>query len=257
MAKHGSGLFDLANEVALVTGGNGGIGRGIALGLAEAGAAVVIAARDAKKTDGVVGEIEALGARALGVRCDVTLQEDVAGAVAAAREAFGRLTILVNNAGIAGGGPPEQIEDAVWAQVIDTNLTAAFRCARAAHPHFVEAGHGKVINIGSEYSLFGSAMVLPYSASKGGLIQLTKSLAVAWAAQNIQVNAIVPGWIRTDMTAGVQRMEDFYRQIVQRTPAGRFGDPEELAGAGVFLASRASDFVTGVVLPVDGGYAAA
>ena len=136
--------------------------------------------------------------------------------------------------------------------MIDTNLTAAFRCARAVHPNFVEAGHGKIINIGSEYSLFGSATVLPYSASKGGIIQLTKSLAVAWAPRNIQVNAIIPGWIRTDMTAGVQRMEDFYRQIVQRTPAGRFGDPEELAGAGVFLASRASDFVTGVVLPVDG-----
>ena len=248
--------FDLSGRVALVTGGNGGIGRGIALSLAEAGADVVVAARNPQKTAAVVREIEERGRRAVGVSCDVTREDDVAAAVAAARDRLGGLAILVNNAGIAGGGPPAEISDEVWDGVVDTNLKGAFRCVRAAYPLLKASGHGKVINIGSEYSLFGSAMVLPYSASKGGVIQLTKSLAVAWAPDNIQVNAIIPGWIKTDMTAGVQRMKPFYDAILQRTPAGRFGDPEECGGPAVFLASSASDFVTGIVLPVDGGYAA-
>lgn len=247
--------FDLDGRVALVTGGNGGIGRGIALGLAEAGADVVIAARDEAKTAGVVAEIEALGRRALGVRCDVNDRADVDAAVAAANEAFGGLAILVNNAGVAGGGLPEEIPEEVWDRVVDTNLKASFVFAQAAHPLLKASGHGKVINIGSEYSLFGSPRVLPYSASKGGVIQLTKSLAVAWAGDHIQVNAIIPGWITTDMTAGVISTPELHDPIISRTPAGRFGEPEECAGAAVFLASQASDFVTGVSIPVDGGYA--
>src|SRR5205085_3021732 len=139
--------------------------------------------------------------------------------------------------------------------VLDTNLTAGFRFAQAAHPAMLAAGGGKVINIGSEFSLFGSRDVVSYSASKGGVIQLTKSLAVAWARHNIQVNAIIPGWITTDMTNPIEG--ERRAEIVRRTPARRFGEPEELAGAAVFLASRASDFVTGQSLAVDGGYSIA
>lgn len=249
--------FDLTDRIALVTGGNGGIGRGIALGLARAGADVVVAARDEGKTTAVVSEIAALGRRCLGVRCDVRDRDDIARAVEAALAEFGTLSILVNNAGIARGGPPESIAQEAWDAVIDTNLTASFLCAQAVYPAMVAAGGGKIINIGSEYSLFGSAAVVPYSASKGGVIQLTKSLAVAWAKDNIQVNVIIPGWITTDMTRPVIDNQDRYDDIIRRTPARRFGEPEELAGAAVFLASSASDFVTGQSLAVDGGYAIA
>jgi 2-deoxy-D-gluconate 3-dehydrogenase len=242
--------------VALVTGGNRGIGRGIALALAEAGADLVIAARDEARATEVAREIAALGRRAAAVRCDVTVDADIASAIEAAR-GLGGLDILVNNAGVASGGPPAEIDEATWDLVVDTNLKASFRVAQAAYPLFIEGGRGKLINIGSEYSLFGSAGALPYSASKGGVIQLTKSLAVAWARDHIEVNAIIPGWIRTDMTAGVQTNERMFQRIIERTPARRFGEPEEVGGAAVFLASSASDFVTGVAIPVDGGYAAA
>ena len=252
-----SSAFDLGGRVAIVTGGNGGIGRGIAVGLAEAGADVVIAARDEAKTAAVVEEIRALGHSAAGVRCDVTQRDEIEATVAFAREQFGGLSIVVNNAGVSGGGPPAEIEEAVWDRVLDTNLKAGFQFAQAAYPLLKESGRGKLINIGSEYSLFGSANVVPYAASKGGVIQLTKSLAVAWARDNIQVNAIIPGWITTDMTAPVKDNETFYNQILKRTPARRFGEPEECAGTAVFLASAASDFVTGVSIPVDGGYAIA
>jgi 2-dehydro-3-deoxy-D-gluconate 5-dehydrogenase len=248
--------FDLDGKVALVTGGNRGIGRAIALGLASAGARVVVAARDETRTAETVQAIKDAGGHAVGVACDVTSRASIDAAVDAAEQAFGGLSILVNNAGIAGGGPPADIPEEVWDRVVDTNLKGSFQMAQAAH-RLLRRGGGKVINLASEYSLFGSALVLPYSASKGGVVQLTKSLAIAWAPDRIQVNALVPGWIRTDMTAAVERVESFHRSIVQRTPAGRFGEPEELAGAAVFLASRASDFITGVVLPVDGGYAAA
>jgi len=250
--------FDLTGSVALVTGGNGGIGRGIALGLASAGADIVIAARNEEKTAKVVEEITSLGRRCLGLRCDVTRRADVTSAVAATLERFARLTALVNNAGIAAGGPPQSISEETWDRVVDTNLKAAFVFSQAVYPALTANGGGKIINIGSEYAIFGSAAVLPYSASKGGVIQLTKSLAVAWAGDNIQVNAIVPGWITTDMTTpGINRSPALYDRIVERTPAHRFGRPEEVAGAAVFFASRASDFVTGQALAVDGGYAVA
>ena len=247
--------FDLSGKVALVTGGNRGIGHAIALGLAGAGARVVVAARDEAKSAATVQAIKSAGGESIAVRCDVTDRASIDAAVAAAERTYGGLSILVNNAGISGGGPPAEIREDVWDQVVDTNLKGSFQMAQAAH-RLLRRDGGKVINLASEYSLFGSAFVLPYSASKGGVVQLTKSLAIAWAPDRIQVNALIPGWIRTDMTAGVQRIEPFHRSIVQRTPAGRFGEPEELAGAAVFLASRASDFVTGIVLPVDGGYAA-
>jgi 2-deoxy-D-gluconate 3-dehydrogenase len=246
--------FDLTGAVAIVTGGNGGIGRGIALGLASAGADIVIAARNTEKTAGVLQEVEAIGRRGLGLECDVLRRQDIESAVAETLSQFGRICILVNNAGVAGGGRPESLEEETWDRIVDTNLKAGFLFAQACHPAMVANGWGKIINIGSEYSLFGSAQVLPYSASKGGVIQMTKSLAVAWARDNIQVNCIIPGWITTDMTAGLKRNDEAYRRIVERTPARRFGEPEECAGAAVFLASRASDFVTGQSIAVDGGY---
>ena len=159
----------------------------------------------------------------------------------------------MNNAGISIISVAEDISEEAWDSVLNTNLRSVLWCSQQAFPLFRKAGGGKIINIASEYSIFGSAYTLSYSASKGGVIQMTKSLAIAWAKQNIQVNAIIPGCIKTDMTAIVQQ-GDFYDHLISRTPAGRFGEPEELAGAAVFLSSAASDFVTGASLVVDGGF---
>lgn len=246
--------FDLTGKVAIVTGGNGGIGRGIAIGLARAGADIIIAARNEEKTAETVGEINNLGSRCLGVRCDVTSGNDISTTVETVIQEFGKLNILANCAGISGGGSPQSIPEEVWDNVLTTNLKATFMFCQAVYPALINAGGGKIINIGSEYSIFGSAIVLPYSASKGGVIQLTKSLATAWASDNIQVNAIIPGWIRTDMTAGIIGYKPWYDSIVERTPAGRFGEPSDVAGAAIFLSSPASDFITGQSIIVDGGY---
>ena len=182
---------------------------------------------------------------------------DIQKTIEATLREFGQLSVLVNNAGVSGRGTPQSMEEEVWDRVVNTNLKATFHFCQAAYPALIETGGGKVINIGSMYSIFGSAVVPNYAASKGAVIQLTKSLAVAWASVNIQVNAIVPGWIRTDMTASVIENEPFYQMIIQRTPSGRFGEPQELAGAALFLASSASDFVTGQNIVVDGGYSIA
>jgi len=249
--------FDLEGKVAIVTGGNGGIGRGIAIGLADAGASIVIAARNEEKTSRVVDEIRGVGRRCMGISCDVQNRKDIQTVVEATLKEFSAVNILVNNAGISRGGLPQTMPEETWDDVVDTNLKTVFLFSQAVHPALVAAGGGKIINIGSEYSIFGSAFTVSYAASKGGVIQLTKSLAVAWAGDNIQVNAIIPGWVRTDMTAPVFSNEPFYKAIVQRTPAGRFAEPEEMAGAAVFLASAASDFITGQSIPVDGGYSIA
>lgn len=249
--------FDLSGKVAIVTGGNGGIGRGIALALARAGADIVIAARNPEKNASAASEVERFGHRCVALECDVDECDQIDRTVEQTRREFGGVDILVNNAGIARGGPPEALDDETWLEVIQTNLTSVFQFSRAVHPEFKARGAGKIINIGSEYAIFGSALVVPYSASKGGVVQLTKSLAVAWARDNIQVNCIIPGWITTDMTAGIKDVPAFSQQIIDRTPAGRFGEPEECGGAAVFLASAAANFVTGVSLPVDGGYAIA
>jgi 2-dehydro-3-deoxy-D-gluconate 5-dehydrogenase len=246
--------FSLAGKVALVTGGNGGIGRALALGLAEAGADVVIAGRNPDKTARVVDELRALGRRAAGVGCDVQRTDELERALAVASTQFGGLDILVNNAGVSGANQPEHTSEDEWDRVVDTNPKAVFLGCKHAHPLLKARGGGKIINIGSEYGLFGSSRAVAYSASKGGVTQLTKSLAIAWARDHIQVNAIIPGWIRTDMTASVEANEAFARLIQERTPERRFGEPHELAGAGVFLASEASNFVTGQSIYVDGGY---
>lgn len=250
--------FDLSGKTAIVTGGNGGIGRGMVLALADAGANVCIAGRNEEKNESVRTEVEVMGASVIAVRCDVDDSDSIASTIQASVDAFGGVDILVNNAGIAALNAPEAMSDDEWISVVDTNLNSVFRFCRAAHPELKRAGGGKIINIGSMYSIFGSPFAAGYAASKGGVVQLTKSLAVAWAPDNIQVNAILPGWIKTDMTAPIETdMADLHAAIVARTPAGRFGEPEELGGTAVFLAAGASDFVTGQSIPVCGGYSIA
>jgi len=251
-------MFNLEGKVALVTGGNGGIGLGMAEGLAQAGARVVIAARDAQKSAAAVDALKALGSDAFALAADVTDEAAVTALFAQLAERCGRLDILVNNAGINVRKPPDQLSLAEWHQVMDTNLTSAFLCCRAAYPQLKAAGGGKIINIGSMMSIFGASFAPVYSASKGGIVQLTKSMAVAWAVDNIQVNAVLPGWIQTALTDDARtQVPGLHERVIARTAAGRWGQPKDLAGIAVFLASAASDFLTGTAIPVDGGYSIA
>jgi 2-dehydro-3-deoxy-D-gluconate 5-dehydrogenase len=244
--------FDLTAKVAIVTGGNGGIGFGIARGLANAGAAIVVAARDSEKNARAVAALQQTGVEVLSVSTDVRDETSVQAMVSAAAQAFGRVDILVNNAGINIRKAPQDYTLNEWQQVLNTNLTGVFLCSRAVYPFMAKAGGGKIINIGSMTSIFGSNVSPAYAATKGGVVQFTKSLAIFWAKDNIQVNAILPGWIHTDLTASAS--SERYQFIRSRIPHGRWGEPDELAGAAVFLASRASEYVTGIALPVDGGY---
>ena len=247
-------LFDLTDKVAIVTGGNGGIGRAIALALAQHGADIVVAARNEQKTATVVAEVEALGRRGIGVRCDVLRHDDISATVDTAVRELGSVNILVNNAGVGHGGQPTQsVALDTWQRVIDINLTSVFVFCQAVYPALVKAGGGKIINVGSGFSLLAGAGNAPYSASKAGVWNLTRTMALDWAADNIQVNLIAPGWIRTEMTAGVLEDKERAAHIVAETPAGRFGVPEDLAGTGVFLASAASDFITGTYIRPSGG----
>ncbi|MBV9858558.1 MAG: glucose 1-dehydrogenase [Alphaproteobacteria bacterium] len=247
--------FDLSGRVAVVTGGNGGIGLGMARGLAEAGAAIVVAARNREKSEGAVAALAESGAQSAFVELDVADEESCRDMVRQTVERFGRLDILVNNAGMSIRKPPETYAAAEWRQVLDTNLTGAFLCAQAAHPVMKRGGRGKIINIGSMMSIFGAGYAAPYSASKGAIVQMTKSLAISWAPDNIQVNAVLPGWIDTELTINARRqVEGLHERVLRRTPAGRWGDPRDLAGIAVFLAAPASDFVTGAAIPVDGGF---
>ena len=247
-------MFDLTGKVAIVTGGNGGIGRAIALALAHHGADIVVAARNERKTATVTGEVEAMGRRCIGVRCDVQQHGDITATVDTALREFGGVNILVNNAGVGHGGQPTQtVSLATWQRVIDVNLTSVFLFCQAVYPVLVEAGGGKIINVGSGFSLNAAAGNAPYSASKAGVWNLTRTMALDWAADNIQVNLIAPGWIRTEMTEGVFEDQERTAHIIEETPAGRFGEPEDLAGTGVFLASAASDFITGTYIRPAGG----
>jgi len=249
------GAFDLKGRVAVVTGGNGGIGLGMGRGLAAAGAAVVVAARNRDKSVRAVAELRGLGAEAEGIEVDVADEASVAALVKAAVARFGRLDILVNNAGMNIRKPVESLALGEWRQVIDVNLTSAFLVSRACYPVMKKQGGGKVINIGSMMSIFGAAFAPAYAASKGGMVQLTKAMAAGWAADNIQVNAVLPGWIDTELTQRArQQIEGLHESVLRRTPARRWGVEQDMAGVAVFLASPASDFVTGAAIPVDGGY---
>lgn len=249
------GLFDLAGRVAIVTGGNGGIGLGIASGLAGAGARVVIAARNRDKSEAAAAGLAARGAQCVAMALDVTQEEDWKRVVEHTLERHGRVDILVNNAGVLQGKTPESYTLDEWQRIIDTNLTGAFIGAQSVFPAMKSQGGGKIINIASLTSSFGSPFNVPYSASKGGILQLTRGLATAWAAHNIQVNAVAPGWIDTELATGIRaRIPGFNEKVVARTPAGRWGQPSDFAGVAVFLASRASDFINGASIAVDGGY---
>jgi len=248
-------LFDLSGKVAIVTGGNGGIGLGMAKGLAEAGAAVVVAGRNEAKNAEAVAELARLGARAIAVRVDVSSEESCRAMVAKTVQELGRLDILVNNAGTNIRKRPEEYSLEEWRTILETNLTSAFVCSVAAYPEMKKVGGGKIVNIGSMMSIFGASFTTPYAASKGGIVQMTKAMACAWAQDNIQVNAVLPGWIDTALTRQARaQIPGLHEKVVARTPAGRWGVPEDFAGIAVFLCSPASDFLTGAAIPVDGGY---
>ena len=248
-------LFDLSGKVAVVTGGNGGIGLGMARGLASAGATVVIAARDLEKSQAAVEDLASRGTSVLTIPVDVTQEASVSGLFAATLERCGRLDVLVNKAGTNIRHPAHELSLAQWHTVIDTNLTSAFMCAKAAYPTLKRGGGGKIINIGSMMSIFGAPFAPAYAASKGGIVQLTRSLASAWARDNIQANAVLPGWIDTDLTRGArEQIPGLNENVLGRTPAARWGAIDDLSGIAVFLASSASDFITGAAIPVDGGY---
>ncbi len=248
-------MFDLSGRVAFVTGGNGGIGLGFATGLVKAGAKVMVAARNPAKNAAAVAALRALGAEAEAVATDITDAASIAAAIAATIARFGRLDILVNNAGTNIRNRPETYAEADWHTVIDTNLTSAYLAAKAAYPHLKASGHGRVINNGSMLSIFGMPLHMAYAASKGGIVQLTKSLATAWAADGITVNAILPGWIDTDLTRKARTdMPALNDNVLARTPAKRWGEPADFEGIAAFLASDAAAYITGTAIPVDGGY---
>jgi 2-deoxy-D-gluconate 3-dehydrogenase len=247
--------FDLTARVAVVTGGNGGLGLAMARGLAHAGASIAVAARDEGKGQTAVKELIDSAPRSRFYAFQASSAPSCRKLIETVVADFGACDILINNAGMNRRKAPEQISEQEWHEIMDVNLGAALFCAQAAYPHMKAAGRGKILNIGSMYSLFGAPTVAAYAASKGGLVQLTRSLACAWAPDNIQVNAILPGWIDTDLTRRArQQVADLHDLVLSRTPAGRWGEPDDLAGAAVFLCSPAADFITGAALAVDGGY---
>jgi 2-dehydro-3-deoxy-D-gluconate 5-dehydrogenase len=247
--------FDLRGKTAIVTGGNGGIGLGIARGLADAGADIAVVGRNEAKSSAAVADLAARGVKAIAIAADVTNKTAVADMVARVTGELGRIDILVNNAGINIRKPPHALELDEWRSVIDTNLTSAFLCSKAVHPAMKAAGGGKLINIGSMMSIFGASFAPAYAASKGGIVQFTRSCACAWAADNIQANAILPGWIDTDLTRRArEQIDGLHDKVLARTPAARWGAIDDFAGIAVFLSSAASDFVTGTAIPVDGGF---
>ena len=248
-------MFDLKGRVALVTGGNGGIGLGMARGLASAGAAIAVAGRNQAKCEAASAELTALGAKTTVVIGDVTDEAQCKRMVDETVAALGRLDILINNAGINIRKAPQELSTAEWKEVVDTNLTSTFTCSQAVYPIMKAQGGGKIINIGSMLSIFGAGFAAAYGASKGGVVQLTKALASGWAKDNIQVNAVLPGWIDTDLTRSArEQVKGLNMMVLMRTPAGRWGQPNDLSGIAVFLAAPASDFITGAAIAVDGGY---
>jgi 2-dehydro-3-deoxy-D-gluconate 5-dehydrogenase len=247
--------FRLDGKVALVTGAAGGLGAAIAIALAEAGASVACHGnrRPADKTS---EKIRSLGRQSQSFAADLSEQDGAAHLFSAVSSGMGAPDILVNNAGTIYREPAEDYDFQAWMKVIQVNLNSVFLLSQLAGRRMLERGHGKIINIASLLSFQGGIRVPAYAASKGGVAQLTKALANEWAARNVQVNAIAPGYFRTENTSALQKDEVRNRQILERIPSGRWGDPEDLAGAAVFLASPASDYLTGTVLTVDGGWMA-
>lgn len=250
-------LFDLTGRRALVTGGSAGIGLAMATGLAERGAAVAIAGRDRAKAEVSAETLRARGMDAIALSADVADEAACRRLVEETVSALGGLDIVINNAGTNIRKPPEDYTSEEWHALLQTNLTSAFMISQAAFAH-MKSGGGRIINVGSMTSLFGAPFAAPYSAAKGGIVQLTKSLAVAWAQYGILVNAVLPGWVDTTLTEQLRKdVPTINQAILTRTPMERWGRPDDFRGVAVFLASPASAFVTGTAIPVDGGYAAA
>ena len=249
-----SGLFDLDGQVALVTGASRGLGMAMAVGLARAGAEVALCGRDSKALREAKAAVQEHGTRAEIFEMDVLRDSSVRQAVAAAIDAFGRIDILVNNAGVNIRKPTLELSEEEWDLVLDTNLKGYFLVAKAVGAHMVARGKGKVINMSSIFGTVGMHNQLPYASSKGGVAMLTKVMAIEWATRGVTVNAIAPTYFETPLVAALRNDPERFRFINERTPMGRWGQPEELEGTLVYLASRASDFVTGQTVYVDGGW---
>jgi len=248
-----SDRFRIDGKAALVTGGGRGLGRAMAVGLAEAGADVCVVARRADDLAETVKLIEATGRRGLAFVGDVCETATATGAVAACVEAFGSLDILVNNAGLYGMGPLADTPDDDWVAVIDTNLVASFRFAKAAASHLAAGGWGRVLNVSSVLGTFGVGEATAYCAAKAGVAGFTRSLAIEWAPSGVGVNAIAPGLFNTDMSAGVMENKEFYDMVVGGIPRGKHGEPDEIVGTAVWLCTPASNHVVGQTVHVDGG----
>lgn len=247
-------LFSLEGKVAVITGGNGGIGLGCARGLARAGATIVIWARDVAKNAAARSELEALGATVITHEVDVTDRAAVKQATKATIDSCGGIDILFANAGVNIRMRPEEYTEDIVDQIIDVNLKAVFQCCQSVYPAMKLRGGGKIILIGSLTSVQGLGVAPVYSATKGAVVQLGKSLAAAWGADNIQVNTILPGWIVTEMTSITREVPGLPEHVLSRTPAGRWGSPTDFEGIATYFASGASDFVTGTDLQIDGGF---
>jgi len=247
-------IFEISTKIAIVTGASRGLGKAIAIGLAKAGANIVVT--DVLDTSITVKEIKKLGRDAMGLKIDVSKKQDVEKMVQQTITKFGKIDILVNNAGILRMGNAENMKQEDWEKVIQVNLTGQFLCAQAVGKQMIKQKSGKIINIASIAGLGGYAQSAPYSASKAGIILMTKTLAVEWGQHNIQVNAICPGVFATDMTDNFLNDKQFVDMIKARVPLGRYATPDELVGTVIYLASKASDYMTGHALVIDGGWTA-
>jgi len=246
-------LFDLSGKIALVTGSSRGIGFGIARGLGQAGATIILNGRNAERLNRAVSTLSGEGLKVCGYSFDVSDSNQVDQKISTIEREVGPVDILVNNAGIQRRGPLETIEESVWREVIETNLTAVFLMSKRVVKGMIDRRSGKIINICSLMSEISRPTIAPYSASKGGVKMLTKAMAVEWAKYNIQVNGIGPGFIVTEMNKVLLEDHKFDAMVRSRTPAGRWGEPSDLEGAAIFLASRASDYITGQIIYVEGG----
>ena len=250
-----SSLFDISGKNAIVTGGNGGIGLAIAQGFVANGANLLIIGRDYKKNSLALSRLQKYGTNVFAFSGDISKESQIIQAIDYANVELNSIDILVNNAGINIRKSPQDFSVKEWDNVLSVNLKSAFLMSQKVYPFMKKLNKGKIINIGSMYSVFGSDWSVAYSASKAGLVQMGKSLAMSWAKDNIQVNTILPGWIETDLTSPIENLfPERFETINRRIPFGRWGQPDDLIGTAIFLSSCASNYLTGTSIPVDGGY---